>query len=104
MVRISQGERRSVLCHTGIKGSLIVCFQVYPQAQEFVPLKQRCEEFKTFLYPIPRGGGYEFFLQQAEGSDVYFTSLSAYKAHGNEAPYCLLIRHFTELMQSHGKS
>ena len=28
-----------------------------------------------FLYPLPRGGGYEFFVQQFDGNQIHFTQL-----------------------------
>ena len=32
-----------------------------------------------FLYTLPKGDGFEFYLSQFGGKDVYFTSLGMYQ-------------------------
>ncbi|GAB1601757.1 ATP synthase mitochondrial F1 complex assembly factor 1-like [Argonauta hians] len=56
----------------------------------------------SFVYPLPRQDGYEFFYQQFSGSEVYFTPVALYKKHKENAPPCVTMQHFTELKESKG--
>lgn len=65
-------------------------------------MEERGQEFPTFVFPVPRGTGYEFVLSQVQGSQCHMTPLSLYKQHGSEAPACLKILHQTDLLQERG--
>ena len=65
-------------------------------------IQERFEEFNTFLFPLPRDQGYEFFVVQFLGKEVHFTSLINYQAHKENAPECLNMIHYTELAQTKG--
>merc|ERR1719220_1876060 len=71
-------------------------------AQTFKVMQERFEEFNTFLFPLPRDQGYEFFLVQFLGQEAHFTSLINYQAHKENAPECLNMMHYTELAESKG--
>ncbi|KAJ3155720.1 hypothetical protein HDU86_004189 [Geranomyces michiganensis] len=60
---------------------------------------RRARAFPMFLVPLPRDAGYEFFVMQIAGHQVYFTSLLEYKTHGENARPHLVLTHHTEFMQ-----
>ena len=64
--------------------------------------QERFEEFNTFLFPLPRDQGYEFFVVQFLGKEAHFTSLINYQAHKENAPECLNMMHYTELADTKG--
>ena len=64
--------------------------------------QERFEEFNTFLFPLPRDQGYEFFVVQFLGKEAHFTSLINYQAHKENAPECLNMMHYTELANTKG--
>jgi len=68
-------------------------------ADEYLEMKQRAAYFPRFVYPLPRNEGYEFILSQWDGNEVHFTPLIAFQMHGENAPVCLDILHYTELAQ-----
>lgn len=76
-------------------------FAVIPK-DEYKDMHQKLLEFPSFLYPIPREQGYEFFLQQFSSHKCDFTPLLAYQAHGYNSPPCLSLHHYTELMEDKG--
>ena len=51
--------------------------------------QERFQEFNTFLFPLPRDQGYEFFVVQFLNQEAHFTSLINYQAHKENAPECL---------------
>merc|ERR1719189_2684821 len=71
-------------------------------AQTFKVMQERFEEFNTFLFPLPRDQGYEFFVVQFLGQEAHFTSLINYQAHKENAPECLNMMHYTEMAESKG--
>ncbi|XP_029644380.1 ATP synthase mitochondrial F1 complex assembly factor 1 [Octopus sinensis] len=56
----------------------------------------------SFVYPLPRQDGYEFFYQQFSGSEIYFTPVALYKKHQENAPPCVTMQHFTDLKEEKG--
>ena len=64
--------------------------------------QERFEQFNTFLFPLPRDQGYEFFVVQFQGQEAHFTSLINYQAHKENAPECLGMMHYTELLEEKG--
>lgn len=71
-------------------------------AEEYLEMKNRAHQFPRFIYPLPRQEGYEFILQQWSGNEVHFTPLISYQSHGENAPVCLDIFHYTEYQNDKG--
>jgi len=95
----SAGEIEQIWCkHFSSKDAVAA---VIP-AQTFKVMQERFEEFNTFLFPLPRDQGYEFFVVQFLGKEVHFTSLINYQAHKENAPECLNMIHYTELADTKG--
>ncbi|ELU15477.1 hypothetical protein CAPTEDRAFT_19411 [Capitella teleta] len=76
-------------------------FGVIPK-DEYHEIYARSCEFKTFIYPLPREQGYEFFVQQFDGHDCHFTPLIEYQTHKENAPANLTLTHYTDLMEEKG--
>ncbi|CAH2085896.1 unnamed protein product [Euphydryas editha] len=57
------------------------------------------KQFPTFLFPLPRSQGYEFIMCQSYGHAVHFTPLLAFQVHKENAPECLTMVHYTELIE-----
>merc|ERR1712038_1310171 len=62
-------------------------------------LESRFSEHRTFLLPLPRNQGYEYFVVQFEGKEAHFTSLCNYQVYGENSPECLNLVHYTELLE-----
>ncbi|KAJ3141472.1 hypothetical protein HK101_003376, partial [Irineochytrium annulatum] len=60
-------------------------------------LIERGKQFATFILPLPRTDGYEFFFMQIADKRIYYTPLIEYKAKQEYARPCLVITHFDEL-------
>eukprot|EP00088_Acartia_fossae_P037000 TRINITY_DN3818_c0_g1_i8.p1 TRINITY_DN3818_c0_g1~~TRINITY_DN3818_c0_g1_i8.p1 ORF type:complete len:284 (-),score=64.29 TRINITY_DN3818_c0_g1_i8:153-1004(-) len=71
-------------------------------AETYKKMQQRFQEFNTFLFPIPRKNGYEFVMVQFQGNEAHFTTLINFQAHKENAPECLNMIHYTELMEEKG--
>ena len=61
-------------------------------------LSSRFLEHKTFLLPLPRNQGYEYFVVQFEGKEAHFTSLHNYQVYGENSPECLNLVYYTEIL------
>ena len=62
----------------------------------------RIIEHNTFLLPLPRNQGYEFFVVQFDGNEAHFTSLYNYQVYGETSPECLNLVHYTEILEKKG--
>lgn len=62
-------------------------------------LELNMKQHPTFLIPLPRSEGYEFIMCQHFGNTVHFTPLLAYQVHKENAPECLTMIHYTELIE-----
>ncbi|KND03103.1 uncharacterized protein SPPG_02167 [Spizellomyces punctatus DAOM BR117] len=60
-------------------------------------LLDQAKKFPMFLLPLPRNEGYEFFLLQFSGHQIYFTPLLEYKTHRENARPHLVLTHYVEL-------
>jgi len=78
----------------------VVC-AVIP-ADTFSQMKERYTIHKTFLLPLPRKEGYEFFVVQFDGNEAHFTSLINYQAFHENAPECLTMVHYVDLAETKG--
>ena len=65
-------------------------------------MEKRFLEYKTFLFPLPRKNGYEFIVVQFLGKCAHFTTLINFQAHQENAPECLTLEHYTELLEEKG--
>lgn len=76
-------------------------FSVVP-AEEWEEIYSKSKPNPNFLFPLPKGDGFEFYLCQFSGKDVYFTSLGMYQLVKENAPPCLTLAHFPELKDDKG--
>lgn len=68
----------------------------------FKLITEHSSEYPTFLLPLPRNEGYEFIVLQFEGNEVHFTPLISYQAYKADAPECLTLVYYAELLESKG--
>ncbi|CAB3226803.1 unnamed protein product [Arctia plantaginis] len=66
--------------------------------ESYIHLQNNMKQWATFLFPLPRDQGYEFIMCQCYGHTVHFTPLLAYQVHKENAPECLTMVHYTELL------
>lgn len=71
-------------------------------AKTFAIMQERFKEHTTFLFPLPRDQGYEFVVVQFLGKEAHFTTLINFQAHKENAPECLSMVHYTELVEEKG--
>ncbi|XP_042901199.1 ATP synthase mitochondrial F1 complex assembly factor 1 isoform X1 [Parasteatoda tepidariorum] len=67
-------------------------------AKLFEKISSNLKNFPIFLFPLPRTDGYEFIMCQFLDQSCYFTSLINYQTFKENAPICLTVTYFTELM------
>lgn len=72
---------------------------VIPSAT-FRKMKELYGLHKTFLLPLPRKDGYEFFIVQFLGNEAHFTSLINYQAYNENAPEVMTLVHYTDVAES----
>ncbi|RUS72893.1 hypothetical protein EGW08_019353 [Elysia chlorotica] len=72
------------------------------KVEEFQNLMEKSKECPVFVYPIPRDDGFEFILSQFDRHDVYFTPLSMFQLVRENAPPCLTLKHYAELIDDKG--
>ena len=73
------------------------CVSAVIPAEMYAQMRERFITHKTFLFPLPRKQGYEFFVVQFDGNEAHFCSLINYQAFGANAPECLTLVHYTEM-------
>lgn len=98
------------------------CVAAVIPAEMYKQMKKRFEQFNTvheqyfeklwvgslfwvsfqFLFPLPRKQGYEFIVVAFSGNEAHFTTLINYQAFTENAPECLTMVHYTDLMESKG--
>ncbi|XP_051789146.1 ATP synthase mitochondrial F1 complex assembly factor 1 [Erpetoichthys calabaricus] len=71
-------------------------------AETFEQMCQRAASCPTFLYPLPRHEGYEFFVGQWSGHELHFTSLINIQTRADKAPSQLVLYHYPELQEDKG--
>lgn len=72
---------------------------VIPSAT-FRNMKELYGLHKTFLLPLPRRDGYEFFIVQFLDNEAHFTSLINYQAYKENAPEVMTLVHYTDVAES----
>lgn len=65
-------------------------------------MEERFLKFPLFIYPLPREQGFEFMYAEFKDHKCYFTSLLHYQTRGENAPWSLAMRHFTDLREKKG--
>jgi ATP synthase F1 complex assembly factor 1 len=53
--------------------------------------------FCQFVLPLPKNGGYEFYLLQFGGESLYFTQLVKYHMYKENSPVCLTLNFYKDL-------
>jgi ATP synthase F1 complex assembly factor 1 len=76
-------------------------FAVIP-SNVYSKMYQLSQQCPLFVYPLPRSQGYEMMFSQFSGHRCYLTSLLLYKRHQENAPPCLTLSHYIDLMDSKG--
>ena len=71
-------------------------------ASTFRSMKDLYQVHKTFILPLPRKEGYEFVVVQFAGNEAHFTTLINFQAHSENAPECLTLVHFVDLIEDKG--
>jgi len=71
-------------------------------SEVWTSMHQRFSDHKTFLFPLPRKEGYEFIVVQFQGKEAHFTTLINYQAYKENAPECLTMVHYTDLLEKQG--
>ncbi|CAB3384974.1 Hypothetical predicted protein [Cloeon dipterum] len=71
-------------------------------AANFLSILENSRTHPLFLFPLPRSNGYEFVVCQFSGNDIHFTTLINYQTHKENAPECLTLTHYTDLIDSKG--
>ncbi|KAJ3022939.1 ATP synthase mitochondrial F1 complex assembly factor 1 [Thoreauomyces humboldtii] len=71
-------------------------------AAVYARLSARAKQFPMFVLPLPRDSGYEFFVMQFAGHQVFFTPLLEYQTHVENARPMLVITHHTDLAADKG--
>ncbi|XP_077284962.1 ATP synthase mitochondrial F1 complex assembly factor 1 isoform X2 [Arctopsyche grandis] len=71
-------------------------------ADNYKQMEERIAKYPTFLFPLPRSQGYEFIMCQAADNTVHFTTLLCFQIHKENAPECLTVTHYKELMDEKG--
>jgi len=92
------------------RDDIVFIWQEYHKGKEKLGAAIRRETYKSiselgrkhnlFLLPLPRQDGYEFFYTQYLDDSFHLTSLQAYKMYKENAPECLSITNFVEMMES----
>lgn len=70
--------------------------------EQFEKMFDRGKKYGTFVLPLPRDNGYEFIMTQFHGTEIHMTPLLWYQTHKENAPECLTMIHYTELLDSKG--
>ena len=68
--------------------------------KHYLKLEKRSNLFRNFIFPIARETQYEFFLLEFSNKNTYFTPLIQYQMYQENAPICLQLFYFTELLKS----
>ncbi|KAL2911803.1 hypothetical protein HK105_208736 [Polyrhizophydium stewartii] len=76
------------------------CLSATVEADFYRKLYKRGRELPMFLLPLPRGDGYELFLMQFSGHQIYYTTLLEYKTHREGARPSLVVTHFDDFADS----
>ncbi|BFY99627.1 hypothetical protein BsWGS_02667 [Bradybaena similaris] len=78
------------------------CVFAVLKAEEYENLREKSKECPVFVYPVRRDDGFEFILSQFDINEVYFTPLGMFQLVRENAPPCLTLTHYTDLMEDKG--
>ena len=69
------------------------------EAAFYEKLMARAKSFPMFVLPLPRDDGYELFLMQFAGHQIFYTTLADYQKNKEGARPHLIVTHYPELKQ-----
>ncbi|KAI8806325.1 ATP11 protein-domain-containing protein [Cladochytrium replicatum] len=72
------------------------------EAKFYKQLLERGKWYPIFVLPYPRDDGYELFVLQFFGDQVYFTTLLEFQTFKENAPPLLVLSHYNEFSESKG--
>ncbi|KAL4236032.1 ATP synthase mitochondrial F1 complex assembly factor 1 [Mactra antiquata] len=78
------------------------CIFSVVQTKEYDEIMAKSKLSPNFVFTLPKADGYEFYLCQFSGKDVYYTPLAMYQLVKESAPPCLTVAHFPELKDDKG--
>jgi ATP synthase F1 complex assembly factor 1 len=78
------------------------CIFAVLKESEYQNLMEKSKECPVFVYPIRRDDGFEFILSQFDRHEVYFTPLGMFQLVRENAPPCLTLTYYRELMHDKG--
>ncbi|XP_046846707.1 ATP synthase mitochondrial F1 complex assembly factor 1-like [Xenia sp. Carnegie-2017] len=65
-------------------------------------MMENAKQCPIFIYPIPRNEGFELMVGEFSEHEFYLTSVINYQTLGENAPWIIALKHFTELKESKG--
>ncbi|XP_071439113.1 ATP synthase mitochondrial F1 complex assembly factor 1 isoform X1 [Hetaerina americana] len=68
----------------------------------YLNIRHKSKTHPIFVLPLPRSQGYEFIMLQFSNNEIHFTSLINYQAFKENAPECLMMVYYEELMEEKG--
>ncbi|XP_046405393.1 ATP synthase mitochondrial F1 complex assembly factor 1 [Ischnura elegans] len=68
----------------------------------YLNIRWKSKMHPLFVLPLPRSQGYEFMMFQFNNNEIHFTSLINYQAFKENAPECLTMVYYDEMMQDKG--
>ncbi|CAG5124144.1 unnamed protein product [Candidula unifasciata] len=78
------------------------CVYAVLKAEDYENLREKSKECPVFVYPVRRDDGFEFILSQFDRNEVYFTPLGMFQMVRENAPPCLTLTHYTDLIEDKG--
>lgn len=82
--------------HASVKDTISVVIS----AEVYESIHRTTSKHPTFLLPLPRHHGYEYFVSQSCGHEFHLTPLINFQTFKENAPECLALTHFTELIDN----
>ncbi|KAI8913213.1 ATP11 protein-domain-containing protein [Gorgonomyces haynaldii] len=75
------------------------CISAVIPVDTYQKLHEKSKRFPMFVLPLPRDDGYELFLLQFSGHQIYLTTLLEYQTNREGARPQFVITHYTELSE-----
>ncbi|PVV01123.1 hypothetical protein BB560_004470, partial [Smittium megazygosporum] len=76
------------------------CLSAVVPGDSYKKIMKNSKEYPTFVLPLPRGEGIEFFLVQFQFHQIFFTSLLEFQTKKELARPYLVVTHYTDLIES----
>ncbi|PVU87699.1 hypothetical protein BB561_006217 [Smittium simulii] len=78
------------------------CLSAVVPSESYSSITKNFAKYPTFILPLPRTKGFEFFLVQSQFHQVFFTSLSEYKSNKELSRPYMILTHYTDFFESKG--